>query len=82
MLPDHLALGHLLAALAVLSALVAIAFLVSAAAHRGHGYGTPGYARSRTARRKALYAAVAALILGGACLTPLCDVPLISGPAA
>ena len=78
-MPDPITLGHLMMALALLSALAALAFVAAAGRYRGegHGRGTPGYARARLARRKALYAAALAVILfvaGG--FTPLSQMAL------
>jgi len=70
-------LGHLLMVLAALMLLAAIAFVVGAMRHRGHGRGTPGYARARTNRRKAVYAMALSLVFAIGCLTPLCTVPIV-----
>ena len=78
-MPEPITIGHAMIALALVSALAAIAFVAAAARYRGegHGRGTPGYARARLARRKALYAAAFAVILfvAGA-LTPLSQMAL------
>ena len=70
-------LGALLAALALLALLYGAWQLVVFVNHRGHGRGTPQYARARDARRFALVAAALALILLAAgWLTPLRDIAL------
>jgi len=74
-------LGYVLAALAALAILASLAFAVAWLRHRGFERGTPQYARGRTARRKAAYAIVVALLLAGLCLTPLCDIALAGGAA-
>jgi hypothetical protein len=77
-------IGDLLALLAIVAAFAAAAFLATALKYRGpgNGLGTPGYARARNARRKAIYAAVVAVALFAAgCLTPLCQTPLLGAGA-
>ena len=78
-MPAMITLGHLLMVLAALALLMAIGFVVGAMRHRGHGRGTPGYARARTNRRKAVYAMVLSLVFAVGCLTPLCHVPIVGG---
>ena len=75
-MPDTLTIGHLMMALALLSAIAALAFVAAAARYRGdgHGRGTPGYARARSDRRKALYALTLGILLFVAgCFTPLAE---------
>ena len=78
-MPDPITLGHLLM-LAGVALIVAAGFLAFAATRwRGpaHGRGTPGYARARTGRRKAVYAGILGLLLLAAgWLTPLRDLAL------
>ena len=78
-MPAMITLGHLLMVLAAVMLLAAIGFVVGAMRHRGHGRGTPGYARARTNRRKAVYAMALSLVLAVGCLTPLCYVPIVGG---
>ena len=80
-MPATLYLGHVLALLVLLAILASIGFGFSWARHRGYGRGTPQYARARDARRSAAYALVAALVLAGLWLTPLCDVAIAGGSA-
>ena len=78
-MPATITVGHLLMALAAIALVAAIGFTVGALRHRGHGRGTPGYARARTNRRKAVYAMVLSLVFAVGCLTPLCYVPIVGG---
>lgn len=78
-MPATLYLGYLLAGLAVLAILASVAFALTWLRHRGHGLGTPQYARGRLARRNAVYALAVGLVLAGLCLTPLCNVALAGG---
>ena len=73
-MPDPITLGHLLM-LAGAALIVAAGFLaVTALRWRGHGRGTPGYARARTSRRQSLYAGILGLLLFAAgWFTPLRD---------
>ena len=80
-MPATLYLGYALAALALVAILASLAFALAWARHRGFGRGTPQYARGRTARRKAAYALVVALVLAGLCLTPLCSIVLAGAGA-
>ena len=82
-MPDPITLGHLMLALGVAALVAAGWFLLAASRYHGpeHGRGTPGYARARLDRRKALYAGIVGALLLAACLTPLCHVPL-TGAAA
>jgi hypothetical protein len=78
-MPETVTAGHLLMLLGLILVAAAIASFLSALRWRGsgHGLGTPGYARARTARRQALYMAVAgilAFLLG--CFTPLAELAL------
>jgi hypothetical protein len=76
-LPDPITWGHLLVLLAALIGLYGLVQLVTWARHRGHGRGTPGYARARDGRRYATWSILTALILLAiGCLTPLCELPL------
>lgn len=74
---DPVTAGHVLMLAGLLAALWGAWQLLVYLRHRGHGRGTPQYARMRDARRFALVglAAGAALYAAG-CLTPLCEVAL------
>ena len=76
-MPDTIALGHLLMLAGLLVGLYGLVHAASWARHRGHGYGTPLYARARDGRRYALwsFAAGAVLFVAG-CFTPLADLAL------
>ena len=78
-MPVTITVGHLLMALAAIALVAAIGFTVGALRHRGHGRGTPGYARGRVNRRKAAYALVLGLVFSVGCFTPLCYVPIVGG---
>ena len=83
-MPDPITIGHLLMALGLLALLGAAGFMLTASRYRGpgHGRGTPGYARARLDRRKALYAAVLGVILLVAGrFTPLAGLPLTGAGA-
>jgi hypothetical protein len=83
-MPDPITIGHLLMALGLLALLGAAGFLLTASRWRGpgHGRGTPGYARARLDRRKALYAAVlGAILFVAGCFTPLAELPLAGAGA-
>jgi hypothetical protein len=74
LIPDPITWGHVLVLLAVLAGLYAASQLVTWSRYRGHGYGTPGYARARDGRRFATWTIVLALILLAiGCLTPLAE---------
>ena len=75
-MPATLYLGYVLAGLALLAILASVGFGVGWLRHRGHGRGTPQYARGRLARRNAVYSLAIGLVLAGLCLTPLCNVAL------
>ncbi|MDP8994120.1 MAG: hypothetical protein M3N07_03915 [Pseudomonadota bacterium] len=76
-MPDPLTLGHLLTLAAALAALYALWQLAVWAGNRGHGRGTPQYARARDGRRYALWGFAAALLLVAlGRLTPLGDMAL------
>ena len=72
-------LGHILLLAAALAALHGLWQLSIWARHRGHGRGTPQYARGRDGRRYAIWSFAAALLLGALCLTPLCGVAIGGG---
>ena len=77
MIPEPLAIGHLLMLAGFLAALWGVWQLGVFLRHRGHGRGTPGYARARDARRFALWGlAAGALLYAAGCLTPLRDTPI------
>ena len=76
-----LTLGHLLMLGAAISIVAAIAYVLTAMRHRGHGRGTPQYARARMARRSAVYAFAVAIVFGALCFTPLCHVELVGAGA-
>lgn len=78
-MPAVITLGHVLIMLALVALLTAVGSIVTAMRHRGHGRGTPGYARARTARRHAAYALVVAIALGAGWLTPLGEMALVGG---
>ena len=80
-MPEVITLGHVLILLAALALIVALSAIVTAMSHRGHGRGTPQYARARSARRHAVYAIVVSLALIAGCLTPLRDIALVGGGA-
>ena len=80
-MPTILTLGHVLLLVAALDLAVALAFFAGASRHAGHGRGTPGYARARTARRSAVYAFASALAFALLALTPLGDIMLVGGGA-
>ncbi|HEX8639571.1 MAG TPA: hypothetical protein VF704_00275 [Allosphingosinicella sp.] len=78
-MPDPISWGHVLMLLGVVLLAAAGAMLIGAMRWNGpeHGRGTPGYARARSGRRSALYAAVAGiLLLAAGCFTPLAEMPL------
>jgi len=78
-MPDPITIGHMLMALGLAAALAALGLLFAASRWRGaeHGRGTPGYARARLDRRKALYALALAIVLFAVgCFTPLAEMPL------
>jgi hypothetical protein len=73
----HLALGHILLALAAAAALYGLSQFALSQRYSGaaHGAGTPGYARHRDAQRYTIWGgALALLFLLLATLTPLGDV--------
>jgi hypothetical protein len=76
-----LTLGHLLMLGAAIAIVAAIASILTAMRHRGHGRGTPQYARARMARRSAIYAVAVAIFLAALCFTPLCHVELVGARA-
>jgi hypothetical protein len=78
-MPDPITVGHLLMALGLVGVLAAAGLFLTASRWRGaeHSRGTPGYARARLDRRKALYALALGIILFVAgCFTPLAEMPL------
>ena len=78
-MPDPISIGHVLMALGLIAAIAAAWFMITASRYRGpdHGRGTPGYARARLDRRKALYALTLGIILFVVgCFTPLAEMPL------
>ena len=79
MMPETLFLGHVLMALAAVAAFATVAFASQAMRWRRELRGTPGYARGRTARRKAFYALLIAIGLAIACYTPLGTIILLGG---
>ena len=76
-MPDTITFGHLLMLAGLLVGLYGLVHAARWARHRGHGYGTPLYARARDGRRYALWslAAGAFLFLAG-CFTPLSDLAI------
>ena len=81
-MPEILLSGHLLMVGAVVAAFATIAYASQAMRWRREGRGTPGYARGRTARRKAAYALAVALGLAIICYTPLGSIVLYGAPAS
>ena len=76
-LPDPVTLGHVLMLLGVLAALFGAFQLIVFLRHRGHGRGTPQYARGRDGRRYGLVAiALGALLYAAGCFTPLADIAI------
>ena len=80
-MPEMLLSGHVLMAGALVAAFATVAYAGQAMRWRREMRGTPGYARGRTARRKAAYALVIALGLAIACYTPLGSIMLYGAPA-
>lgn len=76
-----LTLGHLLMLGAAIAIAAAILYVLTAMRHRGHGRGTPQYARARMARRSAVYAFAIGVIFAVLLFTPLCHVELIGAGA-
>jgi hypothetical protein len=73
---NPITVGHLLMLMGLVFAAGAAALALTTLRYRGaeHGRGTPGYARVRSDRRKALYALALAIILFAAgCFTPLAE---------
>ena len=73
---NGITVGHLLMLLGLLFAAAAAALALTTLRYRGaqHGRGTPGYARVRSDRRKALYALALAIVLFAVgCFTPLAE---------
>ena len=64
-MPDPITIGHLLMALGLAALVAAARLFLTASRYRGaeHSRGTPGYARARLDRRKALYALALGVIL-------------------
>jgi|GEM_PF-1462927 len=76
-LPDPVTLGHALMLLGVLAGLYGLWQLALFLRHRGHGRGTPLYARARDGRRFGLWAVAAgALLYLAGCFTPLAEVAI------
>ena len=76
-MPDSITLGHLLMLAGLLVALYGLVHAARWAQHRGHGYGTPLYARARDGRRYALWSlALGALLFVAGCFTRLSEVAL------
>ena len=72
MIPDPITLGHLAMLAGLLAGLYGLWQLLLYVRYRGHGRGTPGYARRRDARRYAVWGIAAGILLYAAgCLTPL-----------
>ena len=71
--PDPITWGHVLMLLGVLIGLYGLAQALIWLRHRGHGSGTPGFARARDGKRYAAWSIVGGAILFAiGCLTPLC----------
>ena len=76
-LPDPITVGHALMLAGVLAALYGAWQIAVFLRHRGHGRGTPGYARGRDARRFAAWSiAAGALLYVAGCFTPLGEVAI------
>ena len=76
-MPETITLGHVLMLLALLVGLYALWQLAIVLKHRGHGYGTPQYARARDGRRYFVWSLIAAIALFAiGCFSPLCDVAI------
>jgi hypothetical protein len=70
--------GHIFMTLAAIALVAALLYAMTWLKHRGFIYGTPQYARGRTARRSGVTAFIIALILAAiGCLTPLCNVAVV-----
>ena len=83
-MPDPITIGHLAMALGLVALLAAAGLVLTASRWRGpeHGRGTPGYARARLDRRKALYALTLGILLFVVgCFTPLAEMPLMGADA-
>ena len=71
-LPDPITIGHVLMLAGVLAGLYGLWQLLVFLRHRGHGRGTPQYARARDGRRYAVWGiAGGALLYLIGCFTPL-----------
>ena len=71
-MPDPITWGQALMLVAILAGLHGLWQATIWARHRGHGRGTPGYARARDGRRFAAWSFAAAILLYLAgCFTPL-----------
>ncbi len=69
--------GHVFMALAALAAIGAVWYGLAFLRFRNERRGTPLYARRRDARRGAILAALAALVLAAiGCFTPLCTMAI------
>lgn len=80
--PDPVTLGHLLMLLGLLAGLYGLWQLSVFLRHRGHGRGTPQYARARDGRRFAIWAfALGALLYVAGCFTPLAEIAIAGGAA-
>ena len=76
-MPDSITLGHVLMLAGLLVGLHGLVQALVWARHRGHGYGTPHYARARDGRRYALWSlALGALLFAAGCFTPLADMAI------
>ena len=77
-IPDPIAWGHVLMLAGILSGLLALVQLAIWASNRGHGRGTPRYARARDARRFAIWSLLlGALFYAAGCFTPLRDMAIV-----
>lgn len=76
-LPDPITWGHALMLLGLLAGLYGLWQLLVFLRHRGHGRGTPLYARARDGRRYALWGLLGgALLFAAGCFTPLRDLAI------
>ena len=77
MMPETITWGHVLMAIGLLAGLHGLWQGLIWARNRGHGYGTPLYARARDGRRYAIWSTAAgALLFVLGCFTPLSWTPI------
>ena len=77
MIPNPVAVGHVLMLAGVLAGLYGLWQLAVMLGNRGHERGTPQYARARDGRRHAVWSiAAGALLYLAGCFTPLSDIAI------